>query len=191
MAYLYIRFISFTMNLNHSSIFSTPNLLINIFFPSDPNIAKRYGSLMTLFSTYLGPISRLILFTLCQSSSWTWRHTTFTHLVVWRSRDHFHSKTFGASLRFSSCSLIISLLTIFSVSTNCSRASFYVGVHPTYPLFLSLLPGVHMINTKSNHKIINGAITLVDKQAEIMATLLLGVLWWQNIVHKIRWYVIV
>ena len=146
---------------------------------------------MTPFSTYLGPVSRLIWFTLYQPFSQTWGYPTFTYLFVWRSWGHYHAKIFGVSLRLIRCSLVISLETLFSVSTNCSRASFYVSVYPNYPLFWALLPVVHLINTKSNQNIINRSTTLGDKQVEIMVTVVLGILWWTIIVHTIGLCVIV
>ena len=47
-------------------------------------------------------------------------------------------------LSYSSRSVIISLENIFSVSTNYSRDSFYVGVHDNSLFFLAIIPGVHL-----------------------------------------------
>ena len=109
-----------------------------------PHIVKRDGSWMPSLSTYIGSASRLIRFTFFQPSSWTWPHSALTHLVVWRSWGRFHTKTLGASLIFGSRSLIISLVKLFSVSTNYSRASFYVWIHPPSPFFLALLPVLYL-----------------------------------------------
>ena len=130
--------------------FDSPTLLFNTFFPSNPHIFNRGEIWMPPLSLYLGPVYCLIWFNLCQTYSWTRRHPALVHLNVWRSWGRFRVKTFGAYLRFSSHSLIISLENIFSVSTNISTASFYVFFYPPSLLFLALLTVLPLFIYTSN-----------------------------------------
>ena len=87
----------------------------------------------------------LIRFIFFQASSSPLFHSELTQLVVGDHEVISEPNTMALILSFSSRFLIIFIVNILSsVSTNCSRASFWVGVYPTYSFFLSLLIEVHV-----------------------------------------------
>ena len=94
----------------------------------------------------LGNFPRLIRFTFFQASSWPWHHSALTHLVIGDPEVISAPNYLAYLLSFSSRYLVISLDNIlFFVSTNCSRTSLLVDIHPPYPFFLALLTRVHLV----------------------------------------------
>ena len=72
--------------------------MFQCFLDKWPHIVMRYRSWMASLSTYLGLVSQLTRFTLCQPSSWTWLHPAMNHLVFSISWRNLYAKTFGTSL---------------------------------------------------------------------------------------------
>ena len=70
-----------------------------------------------------------------------YRHTLEVETA---SKKITHQKYTVRSFFFSCRSLIIFLEKLSSVSTNCSRYSFQVCVHPHYPFLLVLFIRVHL-----------------------------------------------
>ena len=125
---------------------SPPSLLslYNYIHNQWSRVVKRSRSWKTYLCTYLGWVSWMLQFTPFQPSGWTWLHPFTLHTLKQLTKIIPRQTLPYVHFGFDSRSLIISLEDISPVSTYCSRAGFWVGVHHPYPLFLVLFNRLHI-----------------------------------------------